>query len=417
MGHIVRDTNSRVIMLADMQSFYASVEKAAHPEYAAQPVVVAGDPARRSGVILAACPIAKTFGVKTAERLGEALRKCPNIVVIRPRMQTYIDVSLEISGILQSFTDLVEPYSIDEQFLDVTHSLHLFGSPEETAAQIQNKIMLNTGVYARIGVSENKILAKMACDNFAKKNKSGIFTLHKNELRETLWQLPVENMFGIGHRMKRHMSRLGVHTIGDLATIPMEKLTAKWGVNGQVLWQIANGIDHSPVTPNTFEGQKTIGHQMTLHRDYKHLEEIFVILLELSEEVCRRARQKHLVGLTVSVGARGADFDFPTGFYRQMTLLHETNFTNEVYDASCTIFRRHWDGLPVRCLSVGLSQLSDDCQYQLDLFRDDTKERAISKVMDAIKDKYGTAAIVRAASLMDAGQARDRSKKIGGHFK
>ncbi len=417
MGDILRESRSRVIMLADMQSFYASVEKAVHPEYATKPVVVAGDPARRSGVILAACPVAKTFGVKTAERLGEALRKCPDIVVVRPRMQTYIDVSLQISGILQSFTDLVEPYSIDEQFLDVTHSLHLFGSPEETAAQIQNKIMLNTGVYARIGVSENKILAKMACDNFAKKNKSGVFTLHKNELHETLWQLPIGNMFGIGHRMNRHMSRLGVHTIGDLATMQASKLIAKWGVNGQVLWQIANGIDHSPVTPDTFESQKVIGHQMTLHRDYKQLEEIFIILLELSEEVCRRARQKRLVGLTVSVGARGADFDVPTGFHRQMTLPHETNFTNDIYDAACTIFRKHWDGLPVRCLSVCLSQLSDDCQYQLDLFRDDIKERAISRVMDAIKEKYGTAAIVRAASLMDAGQARERSKKIGGHFK
>ncbi len=406
----------RVIMLADMQSFYAAVEKAAHPEYAQRPVLVAGDPARRSGVILAACPLAKAHGVKTAERLGEALKKCPEAVVIKPRMQTYIDISLTISDILQSFTDLVEPYSIDEQFLDITHSMHLFGNADTIAQQIQTKIMLNTGIYARIGISENKVLAKLACDNFAKKNDSGIFHLFKHSLPNTLWLLPVENMFGIGGRMKRHMQRMGIFTIGQLAQTPLKKLTDKWGVNGQVLWQIANGIDDSPVSPQTFEGQKAIGHQMTLPRDYHTLEDIHVILLELSEEVCRRARHKQVIGQTISVGLRGANFDIPSGFYRQMTLSHPTNFASELYDAACKLFEKHWDGLPVRALSVGLSQLSSQDEYQLDLFRDDKKERALSDVMDAIKEKYGTAAIVRAASLTAAGQAKDRSKKIGGHY-
>ncbi len=140
----------RVIMLADCQSFYASVEKSAHPEYKDRPLVVAGDPARRSGIILAACPLAKSYGITTAERLGEALAKCPDVVVVRPRMAEYIRVSLHITRILQSYTDLVEPYSIDEQFLDVTGSLDLFGSPETIARSIQSRVMDETGVYIRI---------------------------------------------------------------------------------------------------------------------------------------------------------------------------------------------------------------------------------------------------------------------------
>jgi DNA polymerase-4 len=277
--------------------------------------------------------------------------------------------------------------------------------------------MLATGVYARIGISENKVLAKMACDNFAKKNESGIYSLAKSQLADTLWLQPIENMFGIGHRMKRHMQRMGIFTIGQLAAMPLYKLTDKWGVNGQVLWQTANGIDESPVTPNAFEGQKAIGHQMTLPRDYRNIVDIHVILLELSEEVCRRARQKKLIGQTVSVGARGADFEHPTGFNRQSTLPHSTNFASEVYEAARRLFEHHWDGQPVRALSVCLTQLEPADTYQLDLFVNDHREHAIHATIDAIKDRFGAGAIMRAASLTDAGQAKERSKKIGGHYK
>ena len=207
----------RVIMLVDCQSFYASVEKAAHPEYQDQPVVVAGDPLRRSGIILAACPIAKQLGIKTAETVGQALAKCPELIVIKPRMQTYIDVSLLITKTFERFTDLVEPFSIDEQFLDVTASAALFGSPDEIAHQIQTFILLQTGVWARVGISSTKILAKMACDLFAKKNESGIFTLEKPDLASTLWPREVSDMFGVAGRMTAHFNRMGLRTIGDVA--------------------------------------------------------------------------------------------------------------------------------------------------------------------------------------------------------
>jgi DNA polymerase-4 len=414
-GEIV--DKKRVIMLADCQSFYASVEKAAHPEFRNKPLVVAGDPERRSGIILAACPLAKQFGVTTAETLREALLKCPDLVVIKPRMQEYIHVSLHITKILQSFSDLVEPYSIDEQFIDITASQRLFGSPITIAKAIQDKVMSETGVYTRVGLGPNKILAKMACDNYAKKNREGIFNLHKEDLASTLWTLPVKNMFGVGSKMKHHLNRLGIYTIGDLAKTPVERLQKKWGVNGIVLWQTANGIDYSPVSPNTHDGQKAIGHQMTLPRDYRCKEEIDVILLELSEEVCMRSRMKGYQGWVISVGCSGADFDAPTGFYRQRKLDEPTNITNVVYKAARNLFDQYWNRLPVRRLGVTLSELVSDQEYQLSLFIEQEKFRVLEKTTDRLKQKYGNPVIVRAASLTEAGQAMERSRKIGGHYK
>ncbi|WP_281887757.1 DNA polymerase IV [Paenibacillus sp. YYML68] len=416
----------RIIMLADCQSFYASVEKAAYPEYRDQPVAVAGDPARRSGIVLAACPIAKGFGVTTAETLGEALAKCPQLVVMRPRMQTYLDVSLLITETLERFSDLVEPFSVDEQFIDITDSCRLFGSAEEIARQMQARIMLQTGVWARVGISSTKVLAKMACDIYAKKNESGVFVLPRARVGELLWQQPVGKMFGVGSRMTAHFARMGLHTIGDVAQLPLaklkEKLRMRMGRNSdiqaEVYWRTANGMDDSPVSPDTFGlRQQAIGHQMTLPRDYQRKEEIDVVLLELSDEVCRRCRSKGYAGWVVSAGAQGADFDRPSGFYRQMKLHDPTNLTREVYEAAKTLFYKHWDGLPIRKAGVTLSQLTDAGEYQLTLLDDREKTRKLERTTDQIKSRFGTTAILRASSLLQAGQARERSIKIGGHYK
>ncbi len=409
-------TNS-VIFLVDMQSFYASVEKAAHPEWRDRPLIVAGDPSRRSGVVLAACPLAKRCGVVSASRLGEALKQCPDLVIARPHMQEYIRVSLHITEILERYSDLVEAYSIDEQFLDVTGSRALFGDCRSIARSIQQAIKRETGVYARVGIGPNKVLAKIACDNFAKKNDSGIAFLNADNMKEQMWPMPVESLFGVGRRMSRHLQRLGILTIGDLARYPLDKLTRRWGISGHVLWMSANGIDYSPVSPNSHDLQKAIGHHMTLPRDYSKPEDIHVVLLELSEEVCRRARSKGLMGQTLSLGSLGADFDAPTGFHRQIKLPDPTNHAPDLYTAAIRLFASHWDGLPIRRIGVALSQLSPDSEYQLHLFHDREKERRLDYAIDAIKNKYGTASIVKAASLTAAGQAYERSNKIGGHSK
>lgn len=409
---------NRVIFLADMQSFYASVEKADHPALKDQPVIVSGDPERRSGVVLAACPLAKRYGVQNAWRLWEAQQKCPQAIIIRPRMARYIEVSYKITKILERFTDQVEVFSVDEQFLDVTESQNLFGDPWMIARNIQQTIMHETGVPARIGMASNKVLAKTACDHFAKKNHEGIFHLNASNMKKKMWPLPVDEMFGVGARMVQHLRRMGIRTIGQLANFPLHVLKKRWGVNGHLLWQTANGIDHSPVTSHTYNNtQKAIGHNMTLPRDYTHKEEIEVVLLELSEEVARRARAKHFIGYTVSIGIRGADFTNPTGFHRQTKLSEPSHFGMDIFKAIDDLFCCCWNGFPVRSVQVTLSQLQPENPMQLSFFDDFSRKERLSRAMDHMHAKYGPTAIVRAVSLTEAGQVYKRADKIGGHYK
>lgn len=410
---------NRQILLVDMQSFYASIEKADNPHLAGKPVIVSGDPERRSGVVLAACPLAKRYGVKNAERLWEAQQKCPHATIVRPRMQRYLEVSCQITEILEQFTDLVEPYSVDEQFLDVTASKTLFGSSLAIAKKLKSDILIKTGVFARVGIGPNKVLAKMACDHFAKRKKDGIFQLNEDNLATELWPLPIGKMFGVGHRMEKHLLKMGIREIGHLATFPLEKLKARWGINGHLLWLTANGIDHSPVTLTTHDHQKAIGHHMTLPRDYKQIKDIKVVLLELSEEVARRARAKHYRGSTVSVAVRGANFDFPTGFNRQMKLSSSTNDGLTIFKVAFKLFQSYWDQQPIRSVGVTLSQLVLDSSLQLSLFEFESslKRERLNQALDNLFNKYGPTSVVRAASLTDAGQVFERAAKIGGHYK
>lgn len=413
-------TQQKVIFLVDMESFYASIEHVANPQYDGKPLVVSGDPNRRSGVILAACPLAKKKGIKNAERLYEAQQKCPDVVVVKPRMQRYVDVSLEISKILGTFTDLVEPYSIDEQFMDVTGSQRLFGIPHDMAVKVRDEVERITGVRTRIGIGENKVLAKLACDNFAKKNQSGIYMLSQDTIDLDLWGLPIEDLFGVGRKMAVHFRNMGIRTIGQLAKTDGERIKKKFGLHGQVLWMSANGVDYSPVTREAHAGRKGFGNGMTLPRDYVKKEDIQVVLLELCEEVCSRARKAGKMGATVSLSLNGASYVEKRGFHRQMRLPIETNITMELFHASCKLLERYWDGFPIRRLSLGLTNLQSDQNWQMSLFTDNESRDRLSQIgytMDDIRHKYGKVAIQRASSLTKASQLRDRSKKIGGHYK
>ncbi|TJY43242.1 DNA polymerase IV [Cohnella pontilimi] len=415
----------RTIMLIDGQSFYASVEKAAHPEYRDKPVAV-GDPERRSGIILAACPIAKARGVTTAERVGEAIAKCSDLIVIRPRMQTYITVSLLITEIYESFTDLVEPYSIDEQFLDVTGSLFSRGDAEYLAHQIQTKVLLSTGVWSRVGVGPSKILAKMATDNFAKKRPDGIFKLNDGNVETDLWPLPVEQMFMVGSKMTHHFWRMGLRTIGDIARLDLgdfkRKMRREMGkqsdIQAEYYWQTARGIDPSPVVTSVRGALKSISHGKALRASlYRKLADIEVVLLELVVEVCRRARRLGKQGRVVSVGAVETDGERTLSFGRQITLPHATSLTHEMAVAVRQLFAQHWRGMPVSRLFISLTQLSDDDTYQLTLFEDRTTVYNLERATDSIKDRFGDAAIMRASSLLESGVARERAAQIGGHYR
>lgn len=412
-------------MLIDGQSFYASVEKAAHPEYRDNPVAV-GDPERRSGIILAACPIAKACGVTTAERVGEALAKCPNLIVIRPRMQTYITVSLLITEIYESFTDLVEPYSIDEQFLDVTGSLSSRKDLVYLAHQIQTKVLLSTGVWSRVGVGNSKVLAKMATDNFAKKRPDGIFKLDDGNIKTDLWPLPVQQMFMVGSKMTAHFWRMGLNTIGDIAQMDLgdfkRKMKREMGkqsdIQAEYYWQTARGIDPSPVVSSVRGALKSVSHGKALRASlYRNLADIEVVLLELVVEVCRRARRLGKQGRVVSVGAAETDGKRAFSFGRQITLPHSTSLTHEVAAAAHKLFVENWCGMPVSHLFISLTQLSDDDTYQLTLFEDRAKVYSLEQATDSIKDRFGDAAVMRASSLLQSGVALERAAQIGGHYR
>ncbi|MCD1257884.1 DNA polymerase IV [Paenibacillus athensensis] len=417
---------NRVILLADCESFYASVEKAANPAYAKRPLVVASEPSKASGLILAACPIAKTFGISTTERLGAALAKCPELVIVPPRMQTYINISLLITGIFEQFTELVEPYSIDEQFLDLSGSLSLWGgSPEAIASHIQQRVLLQTGVWTRIGIGPTKVLAKMACDLFAKKRADGLYTLRPDLIPDTLWPQPVRGMFGVGPRMAGHLTAMGLQTIGDVAGMPLprlkDKLRARLGrssnVQAEVLWRTANGLDDSPVTPRVRTSQHAIGHHITLPREYAKRRDIETILLELCEEVCRRCRARRFIGNVVSVGAQSEAEGKSSSFYRQVKLLDGTSSAGEVFQAAIRLFDKIWDGSPIRGAAVALSGLSEDRGYQLTMFDDRPRLRELERVTDDLKTKYGSGVIARASTLLESSQFHTRLDKIGGHDK
>ncbi len=408
--------NARIFLI-DMQSFYASVEKSLHRELQHQPVVISGDPKRRNGIILAACPIAKSYGIQNAIPLWEAQKRCPQLIVLKPRMQLYLDVSLRLTQILERFSDRVEPYSIDEQFIDIQGSESLFGSPYQIARKIQTTINKELHLYARIGMGPNKVLAKMACDHFAKKSPNGIFYLGPENIHTHLWPLPIQKCFGVGQRMSKHLQRIGIHTIGELAHSPLPLLKKYWGVNGHVLWMTANGFDLSPVTNQSFSTHQGIGHQMTLPYDYRTPEEIEVALLELCEEVCQRSRRYHLAGKTITVHCRNSLKQATGGFLRQMSLDSFSNQTSKIFTYAKKCFFRFWNGEPVRSIGIRLSNLKPDHHIQLNLFEDVEKKRKLGYAMDQIKQRFGFTSILWASSLLPAGQAKIRAQKIGGHFK
>lgn len=418
-GEGMRD---KTIFLIDGQSFYASIEKAARPWLKDCPVAV-GDPARESGIILAACPIAKEQGVTTAERVGQARAKCPELVVIRPRMRTYITISLLITEIFESFTDRVEPYSIDEQFLDVTGAAE---EPQKLARRIQTKVLMSTGVWCRVGIGPNKTLAKTATDNFAKKNQEGIFILDQSNIAEALWPLPVHRMFMVSTAMTRHFLRMGLSQIGDIARLDQmefrRRMRREMGkqsdIQADYYWQIARGIDPSPVVSGIRKELKSISHGKALRSSlYGELADIRIVLLELVAEVCRRARRRGYMGRVVSVGAVETDGDRSWGFGRQATLPEPTSLAHEMAAAVLPLFAKHWSGAPVSRLYVSLDSLVEDNVMQLTLFEDRVKAYRRERAIDRIQDRYGSAAVLRASSLLEAGVARERAEQIGGHYK
>ncbi|WP_433543347.1 DNA polymerase IV [Neomoorella humiferrea] len=392
-------SSSCTILLCDANSFFASVHQVLDPALRGRPVIVAGRESTRHGIVLAASYEAKRgYGIKTGMTVREAKGLCPDGVFIPPRHDLYIEFSTRILHIMREFSPLVEPFSIDEAWLDVRGCENLFGPPLTIARRLKERIKTEVGITTSVGLGPTKLLAKMAAEM---EKPDGLTVLDFPDVPKKMWPLPVKDLFGVGPRMEAHLAKLGIHTIGDLARFPVDVLVRRFGVVGRILHQCANGIDYSPVDPHSMDRVKSVGHQITLPRDYYSYEDIEVVLLELSELVARRARLGNYLGRTVSLSLKDADFNW---LGRSYTLPYYTDTATDIYAAARKLLHRHWPpGRAVRLVGVSLAGLVPAVARQEDLFGRVEKQARLDRACDQLKNRYGERIIYRAASLMGAG--------------
>mgnify|MGYP003767017837 CR=1 FL=1 len=383
---------SRIILLADMNAFYASVTQVLEPKLQGQPLLITGNPAQRRGIVLTASYTAKAKGVKTGMTIREALIYCPEAILRPPNFPAYLQFSKKVFQILQDFSPLVEPYSIDEAFVDLTGTEGLWGPPLKAAQKIKAQIKKETQLLCSIGLGPSKVLAKMA-SNLQKPD--GLTLLTREDLPAKLWPLPIKQLFGVGKHLESKLKNMGIRTIGDLAHFPVELLKQRFGLVGEKLFTYAHGIDTDPVDPQASEKVKSIGHRITLPRDYTEIGEIKVVLLELAEAVCRRARLKNYQGKTISLYVKGADF---TRINRSTSLTEPTAYPPFIYDLALHLFKQHWSFTkPVRALGISLSNLKN-CPLQPSLF---TSQEKLYETIDHIKNKFGEKSLLRGSFLLN----------------
>ena len=408
------------VLCIDMRSFYASVEAV---KLGLDPMkvmlAVVGDISRPGSIVLAASPaLKKKHGISNVSRFFE-LPKDPALHIVQANMADYLDVSLRITKLLNSFApkEAIHQYSVDEVWVTVNGLEKLFGNRWDIAVQIKKAILTNFGITSTIGIGDNKFLAKVVMDLHAKKVDSGIAECTYEDVPDKLWPFPVEKVWGIGSRMKRNLHRLGITTLGQIAQFPIQHLKKHFGVMGEQLYWHAWGIDLSPVFGDfTKTTQESFGHGISLLRDYTK-EEALICILDLCEEACRRARTAKKAGRTIHLGIGYSSETGGGGFSRSRSIYTPTNITMEMHQICIQLFNKFYDGYSkIRRVYVTLTNLTDDEDTQLDLFEERPKQKDIGYVMDRIRDRFGATAILRASSYTDAGITLDRSKKIGGHW-
>lgn len=354
---------------------------------------VGGDMAMRHGIILAKSIPAKKYGIKTGESIVEARQKCPQLMLVPPNYHLYDECSRAFMEILRQYSPEVEQYSVDEAFIDMSDTIQLWGEPEAVADQIREQIRRELGFTVNIGVSENKLLAKMAGD-FQKPDRT--HTLWKNEIEKKMWPLPVSDLFFVGRATARKLFALGIRTIGDLAKADPDMLKSHLKKQGEVIWGFANGIDVSVVEPEA-PAAKGYGNSTTIAFDVCDASTARLVLLSLAETVGARLREAGVRAEVIAVGIKSFDLRYAS---HQMTLQNATSITLEIYKYACRLFDELWDGTPIRHLGIHTGRIRDGMNMrQVDMF-DDTDYEKLAKLdaaVDGIRKRYGNDSMKRAA--------------------
>lgn len=391
----------RTILHSDLNNFYASVEVLKHPECKDMPVVVCGSVEDRHGIVLAKNQLAKSFGVKTGEVLWQAKNKCKgNLITFTADFESYLRVSEAVRKIYARFTDHIESFGIDECWLDVTDSLNIFGTGEEIAEKIRQAVKKEIGVTVSVGVSYNKVFAKLGSDM---KKPDAVTVVTPQNYKSTVWTLPAEDLLYVGKATKRKLNMIGIHTIGDIATADEKILNKLLGVWGNTLYKFANGMDDSPVISNKGEDSvKSIGNSLTDYKDNYTFEEVKTLILLLSESVASRLRESGL-GKAKTVKLTVTDNSLLT--YGKQTKLEKptrsaVDIANCAYNLFETLYK--WER-PVRGIGVSVCDFILGSE-QLSFSFDAKKEEKIDKLdlaVDKIRKKYGNKSVQRARILQD----------------
>lgn len=391
----------RVVLHSDCNCFYASVELLHHPELRGKPVAVGGDPESRHGIILTADYTAKKYGVKTGMALWQAKQLCLDITFLPPRMDLYLRFSRMTQEIYADYTDLREPFGCDESWLDVTASATLKGDGELIAKEISNRMKSELGITVSIGVSYNKIFAKLGSDY---KKPDAITTMHRNEFKEKVWSLPASDLLYVGKSTAKKLNSIGVKTIGELATMDEKLLVSLLGKMGSVLWGFANGYDNSPVRKeNTHAAIKSVGNSTTTSRDLTTDEDVKIIIYVLSESVAARLRENGFRCRTVEISIRDNEL---YSFTRQCKVHNATNITEEIAREAYRLFKENYNWhKPIRSVGVRGADLVTDYYFeQLDMFTDAAmreKQMKVDAAVDDIRRRFGFYSVQRGLMYQD----------------
>ena len=384
----------RVILHCDMNAFFASCELLERPELKDVPMAVSGNPENRHGIILAKNDPAKKYGVVTAETIGQARKKCPDLVCVPPHHKKYAYYSREINKIYCRYTDMVEPFSIDESWLDVTASKRLFGDGKKIADEIRETVKKELGLTLSAGVSFNKIFAKMGSEY---KKPDATTVISRDNFRDLLWPLPAGELFTCGKKTSEKLGLAGIRTIGDLARSDIKLIMALLGENGGQLHRYANGLDESPVAFSYERSKiKSLGHGITFRRNLESEEDIRTGVKALSDRVSARLRRHMMKAGGIKVEIKDPAFKVIS---RQNQLQVPTDISEDIYKAALSIIRENWNIKdPIRLITITAINLKDDSEpMQLDFLtgQDPSREKnqKIDQALDAIRSRYGDSSI------------------------